>query len=294
MSKESAIAMITALPTATSTSGGSPGLQPAEGAGAPKQELDSTRFAHLAKKETELQRQRESFKKEQETFASEREKVQSIQKKFSDIEQAKTRDVVQAMRLAGFTEQDFYNYLAAQEDTSTPEERASKAAQTEIQKFKDEQTKAAADAQQTRGNEAVDNFKTNVSKLLTSDKDKYEYCNHNGPLAEDLIFETLSAVYDAEGEIISAAEAADMVELYYEEADKAMNTLKKRGYKAPEAAVVPVKEEPLRAEVSARPASKTLSNRTSATVASTVVQRRETRSEKRERLITALSNMGKA
>ncbi len=293
MSKEAALsalqATIPAVAGATTTLAGSPGLQPAPSE--PTQELESTRFNHLMKKESELQRQRETFKKEQESFAKEREKMQSIQQKLQQFDEMKVKDPVAALKLAGFSETDLFNFIAASEDNSTPEERAAKAAQAEIQKFTDGQAKKEADIQARQEQEVLGTFRKNITEQITSDKDRYEYCNYHGALAEDLIYSTVEAVLKDSEEIISVEEAADMVESYYEEQDKSMSTIKKRQPKPVEQAKV---DEPLKAQVSARPPSKTLSSRTSATVASTTITRKETSSEKKERLIQKLLNSGKS
>lgn len=295
MSKESATAMLNAsipAPTEGATLGGNPGLQPVPEA--PKQEaLESTRFAHLAKKEVELQKQRESFKKEQESLTQEREKMKAIHKKLQDFDEMKLKDPVAALKLAGFTETDLFNFIAAAEDNSTPEQKATKAAQAEINKFKEEQSKKEQEAQTKRNTEVLDSFRKDIQKQIASDKDKYEYCNYNGPLAEELIYETVAAVLEESKEVISVQEAAEMVESYYEEQDKAMSNLKKRKPKEPETVIQP-QDEPLRAQVSPRPStpSKTLSSKTTASVASTVT-RKETHAEKRQRLIETLGNLGK-
>lgn len=301
MSKEAAMQMLqSSTPSnpnpaapAAATPAGSPGLQPApvEGAApAAPAALESTRFAQLAKKEAELQKQRESFKAEQTQFMSERQKMVEIQKQLTTFNELKVKDPVAALRQIGFSEKDLFNFIAAQEDTSTPEQKAAKAANNEIQKFKDEQAKIAADATAKRNEQVLGQFRKDIASTIAADPDKYEYCNYNGVLANDLIEETVSAVLAADNELISVQEAIEMVESYYEEQDKAMSTLKKRQPKAEEiVAAAPAPEAPLKPQVSpGRPsAARTLSSKTAATVASTTVApRNETPDQKKARLVS--------
>ena len=297
MSKESAMQMLTSTSPAPAAPApaGSPGLQSApapaaEGAAPaanPQPALESTRFAQLAKKEAELQKQREAFKAEQTQFMTERQKIVEIQKQLNGFNELKMKDPVAALKQMGFSETDLFNFIAAQEDKSTPEEKAAKAAQNEIQKFKDEQAKAAQEAQEAKNKQVLGQFRKNIAETITNDPEKYEYCNHYGPIAEELIYETVTAVLESDKELISVAEAAAMVEQYYEEEDKAMSSLKKRQPKAPATEAAPAPEAALKPQVSPRPsAGRTLSSKATASVASTVTApRNETPDQKKARLI---------
>ncbi len=306
MSKESALAQLVASPvTPKAIPNGvlHPPSEIVEGVVsepvAEPQKLDSTRFAHLAKKEAELVKQREAYKQERLKFEQEREPLVAAQKRLQEFEELKQKDALAAMKLAGFTDTDILNYFASLEDTSTPEEKAARAAQAEIKKFQDEQAKQKSEQEAQLNQKALDQFKSDIQKQLSSDLEKYEYCNFHGPLAEDLIYETVAAVLEESKELISVQEAADLVENYYEEQDKAMSTIKKR---TPAEAVAHAKEqikevEQLRAEVSpgqpGRSQAKTLSSRATATSNAAIPNRKETPSEKRERLIQKLANLGK-
>lgn len=296
MSNTSALA----LATTGSTLAGTPGLiangaipqeTPAPDA-APK-DLESTRFSHLAKKESALVKEREALRNEKKEFEAQREKLVAAEKRLQEFDQLKEKDAIAAMKFAGFSDTDIMNYFASMEDKSTPEEKAAKAAQSEIQKFKDEQAKIQQEAQDKKNSEVITKFKSDISKHLASDKDKYEYCNFNGVIAEELILETVYQVLEDTQEVISIDEAAQMVEEYYEGLDKQMSTLKKR---QPKEAVEHAKQqvEMLKAEVSPgmpNKSSKTLSNKATVTVANTI-PKVETRQQKRDRLIQKLANGG--
>ena len=299
MSREAALAMATGQPAQTNpnpaaTVTATPGDAGVTPVGVPGEStgttavLDSTRFSQLAKKEAELQKNREALKAEQTQFMTERQKFNEIQKQINSFNETKAKDPVEALKLLGFTEKDLFNFIAAQEDTSTPEERATRAAQSEIQKFKDEQAKAKADLQANQNKAVLAQFNKDISDTIAKNADKYEYCNYNGPLAVDLIEETVSQVLATDGELITVQEAIEMVEQYYEDEDKAMSSLKKRQPRT-EAAPAPAADAPLKPQVSPRPTNQarpTLTNK-SATVNSTVpAPRGETPDQKKARLVS--------
>ena len=260
---------------------------PAEASQPKPSELESTRFSQLAKKESELQRQRELLKKEQTQFMTESQKLAEMQKQFNTFTELKSKDPVAALKQLGFSETDLFNFIADQQDNSTPEEKAAKAAQAEIQKFTDAQAKKEADLLAKRNAEVLQEFRQKITTTIANDPDKYEYCNYHGPLAEELIYETVAAVLESDKVVISVEEAAQMVEQYYEDQDESMKTLKKRQPKAETApAVAP--EAPLKPQVSPKPMpSRTLSSKTGASVASTVAKPlNETPDQKKARLIS--------
>jgi hypothetical protein len=296
MSKETALASLTAsIPTAPTGTATIPASPEGAIAPAPKAELDSTRLNHLMKKESELVKQREAYKKEFESFQAEKEKMKEIQTKLNQFEEMKVKDPIKALKLMGFSEADLINFLSGEEDKSTPEEKATKIAQTEIAKFKEEQAKKEQEQVEKRNSELITQFKSDINKTITSDPIKYEFCNHYGAVAEELIYDTVNEVLKESGELITTKEAAELVEEYYEESYKAMNTLKKVSATAApttEQQLEQKKEEAKDKFLKPQPA-KTLTNKTTATVASTTVFKKETPSEKKARLIQKLYNLGK-
>lgn len=200
--------------------------------------LESTRFNHLAKKESQLVKERELLKKEREDFKIEKERVAGISKRAQEFEDLKTKDKIAAMKYAGFTEEDIINFLAEPETVSNPEEKALKVVQTEINKFKEEEKlkdeQLKQDQQKIRDeedNKILIKFKSDITSHVLSDKDQYEYCNYYGDIAQELIYETISNTLLEDKVVISIKEASELVESYYEEQDKSMNTLKKRSNK---------------------------------------------------------------
>ena len=283
---EALAALVATIPTAQPASPAAPVVKtPAAGAAvdpaapaaaAASPELESTRFTHLAKKEAELQRARETFKAEQTQFMTEKQKNQKIYDNLTKFNELKLKDPVAALKFIGFNEKDLFNFIAAQQDTRTPEERARGAAQDEIKKFTDKQASDAAAANEVRTKEVLGTFRSNIDKTIASNTEKYEYVNFHGTLAADLVYETVTAVLmddlktNPKALPISLDEACQMVEDYYEEQDKAMSALKKRQPQTPEQQAAAAAAQPLKAEVSPRPKpSPTLSSKAGASIAST-------------------------
>ena len=97
-----------------------------------------------------------------------------------------------------------------------------------------EKHKNTADQSVIRG------YRNSVSKAIKADPEKFEYCNYNGPVAEELIYETvLAVVASSQGkDVPTPAEAAEMVESFYEEQDKAMNNLRRDNPKLPSSSTI--------------------------------------------------------
>lgn len=288
MSKDSAVAMVAGIP-APPVAQVSP--QAIEVKAQPEQStkaLESPRIAMLMKKEAELVRQREEFKKQQELFGKDSDSLKAKSSEYDKFMEAQGRSKAEAMRMLGWTQEDIVNAMAEMEDKTPPEERARRAAQDEIAKFRQEEAKRQAEAKAVKDKSLIDNFRADIGKQVTADPVKYEYINHYGPVAEELIYNTVEETLRDSGELITIQEAADMVEAYYDgEAEK---LLAKNKLKAKLQAQVPVETKP-KAEHKPSP---TLSSKTIATTASTTVYKKETPSEKRERLIAKLANINKA
>lgn len=212
--------------------------------------LDSTRWAHLSKKEAALVKERESLKKERELFSKEKEESAKHRKAWemvNEIADLQKTDAVAAMKRAGFSDTDMMNFLAQSQDTSTPEEKAVKLAKSEIEKFKSEQAvaqsakeKQLADQKKIDDDRTIAKFKSNIGVHIKSTADKHEYCNFYGESAQELIYETISSILAESNEMIGIEEATQLVEDFYEEQDKAMSSLKKRAPKVVEVTKTPV------------------------------------------------------
>lgn len=261
--------------------------------------IDSDRFAMLAKKEAKVQKEREEWKaqvaKERAEIEELKTKLKTPYEKIQAFEALKAKDPIAALKEIGFTETDIFNFMAGQEKKEpTTEELARAAAAEEVNKFKQEQAKVAAELQKSRETALLSSYTDNISNAIKKNPDKYEYANYFGEEAKELGLEFARECVKANQEPPTPEEVAEAVEEYYEEQDKAMSALKKRQpkveVKAPSESDRMFKKEPERTrtltDTTGKPL-KTLTNKATATVASTVT-RKETHEQKKERLIAAL------
>lgn len=245
------------------------------------------KFQQFAKQQAAIQKDRDALKAERAKMQEDLTRVEAVRKQWQDFETMKAKDPLGAMKLAGFSDTDIFNFYAKAEEAKkfadTPEAKAQALAKAEIDKFKQEQeTKAQAD-QATNDARVISNFKSQISQAVSSDKDKYEFCNHYGAEAEALIYATVEQVLKDSNEVLTPAEAADMVESFYETRHKTASSLKKI---TPQAAAEPTPEP-----VPEPTGRKTLSNRVTATVASSA-PKKETYAEKRQRLENMIRTQG--
>lgn len=293
MSKEAALALAATITTPVLTE-----VPKVEGAEAPKDELVSSRIAQIARKEAKYREEQESLKREREELTKSKSEFDPFYAKYKEFEAMRAKDPVAAIKMLGFSDTDYVNFVAAQEDKSTPEERAAKIADAKIAEFKAEQAKEKQSEETKRNEESISGFKKNIGITVKTDSDRFEMCNFYGEAAQDLIFQTVQEAYqedlktDPAAEPMTAEAAADLVEAYYLEHAESLTKLKKMT-KVPEPVVEPkverttTKVETPKAEITPPP-PKTLTNRMGATMSNTV-PKLESRAEKRERLMRALA-----
>ncbi len=311
MSKEAAMALMTGQPTNNvnpslitgampKEEGLSPGLDvPQESAPSPEaKNIDSDRFAMLAKKEARLQKEREEWKlntqKERAEIEDLKKRLKDPYDKIQEFEKLRSEDPIAALKSIGFSETDIFNYLAGQEKKEpTVDELARAAATEELNKYKEEQAKIANDLNKAKEKALIDQYSGQIGDVIKANPEKYEYLNYYGSIATELAMEFATENARMNGELLSPEEAAQAVEEYYEEQDKAMSVIKKRN-PAPRIDPLPetgvgkqdVRTRTLAQTPGAQP-MKTLTNKVAATTASTIT-RKETHEQKKERLISAL------
>ncbi len=270
--------------------------------------LKSTPFNQLARKEAELVKQRAEIKKEQEILAQQREETAKAQAQWNEFNALKATNPVEAFKKLGFSETDFFNFMAENPKPAEPtlEEKAaaaaSKAADERIKAYEDQQAAKIKEDQNKHDQTLIETFKSSLGETVKANQEKYEYCSHYGAVAEDLAYEYVCAVIaESKGtEMPTAEEALQAIEEYYEEQDKAMMTIKKRQpkadpeVKAPEAAPTSVVPQRTRTVTAADPSapppnpvitrSRTLSSGNTATISSAKPKGPESPAQKRERL----------
>lgn len=300
MSKETALASIpgAVAPTPAPTTNANAGAPLTVDSG---NAVDSTRFAQLAKKEARQVQRDLELKKKEETLKTLEADLQKKMVPFNEFEKLKETDKIAAMRSLGFTETDIFNFLADKKVEPTIEEKAAAAAQATIDKARKEDADKAIALQKEHDQKLITRFKGEFPKLALADPEKFEYVTHNGEAAFHLAFTTANQILADTGEMISAQEALEIVESFYEEEDKAMSGIKKRAPKlsteggdnlgkssdengARSRVVTDERGKPVEAPVVR---ARGITNAVTATAAATV-KRRETPGEKRERLMEAL------
>ncbi len=303
MSREQAMALAaSALTTSTATAEGSAaqGSQSStesteKSSQTPQDDLVSSRIAQIAKKEAKYQSEVEAYKQKLLDFQEQKKQFDPFYEKYKQFEDMKGKDPVAAIRMLGFTDTDYINFVTAQEDKSTPEERAVKAAEAKIAEFEKKMADKESTAVNQRNSETISQFQKNIGITIKTDPEKFELCNFYGEDAEKLIYDTVSEGFQEDLKTnpnaipMTASEAAELVEAYYEEQAIKIKALKKLNKQIDEVPVAAKKDEPLRAEVKPGMPARTLTNKAAPTTAAvTSAKKIETPSAKRERLIAAL------
>jgi len=296
MSRENAVAMVTEAPKPQA---------PVDIVSPTTQEtpqVTSTQFAQFARKEAEFVKKQQELKRERDAWMSEKAKADELLKKGQQFDETSKRSKIEALRLLGWSDTDIFNVINELQPAKeqTPEEKAEQiAAKTVDQKLKEYQDAQAAEklkAQTESDQKALTEFRTDLGSFVESNKEKYEYCAHYGPIAVDLAYKTvLQVVKDSKGEDIpTIEEAIEMVEQFYEEQDKLMSSIKKRQPKVETPVVEETKEAPkstrttmMNGADAPKPAiqkNRTLSNDAARATMTGAARTVETKEQKRARL----------
>jgi|WetSurMetagenome_2_1015567.scaffolds.fasta_scaffold328232_2 hypothetical protein len=266
---------------------------------APKDEISSQKFAIFAKKEAALQKEREQLKQERDQWLKDKEEMERWKKTAGEFDETRKKDPIAALKAIGITETEIVNFLNEQKGQEpTPEEIARKIAKeeatTEAQKIRDE-LKAQTEAQtKERNDKLITGLKSDISSLIKDNVEKYEYCAFEGPSAERQIYEIIVENLKTNNELLSVEQATQIAEEYYEARDKQMSSLKKRQpvIVEPEKTTDVVRKEDAGKIPTSNARPKTLTNNVTATTAATAaINRRETPTEKKQRLIASLRSM---
>ncbi len=302
MSKDAALAMLSGNPEAKTAPGlitqdmPNPEALPKDPVTPEKVQLESDRFAKLAAREAALVKEREATKAEKLEFEKQKESLKKVQTDIAEFEELKKTDKIAALKKIGFSEEDIFNFMAGKEEPKekTPAELASEAAQVEVQKMRDELKTEAEKLEQARTDKAIKAYKAEITNQITKEAEKYEFCAHNGALAEEIIYETILGFMNDDKDLTpqdALKEAIEAVEKMYETEYEQLKTLKKLQPKVIDVPVEAAKEKP-KPMLDHRKPTPTLTNKATPTIASQVPVK-ETKQQKRERLENALRNMGK-
>lgn len=159
-------------------------------------DVNAQRLALFAKKEAQLQTEREKIKADWEQRKQVVARAEEYNKRWEQFEKTKATNKLEALKMAGFTVEDLVA-LAADENgkVKSPDQIAQEVAET-VEKKVDEKLNAR-DQQATKANndKLIANFKTNIKSSLEKSGDKYPaavvYGNQAEKLAYDIVVENL-------------------------------------------------------------------------------------------------------
>jgi len=251
---------------------------------APARELASPQLSILAKREKALQKQREEIQKSKLDLDS---KYEEINKFKSLKEQAKTNPL-KFLEEAGLSYEELTNFILNGNKPTAEMETSS--IKSEMQKLRDEiaqreqeREKSAKAMDEQRAQEAISNFKENITGFLTGKPDDFELCN-NYPESVDLIYDVIEAHFAQTEKVMSMEEAAKLVEDHFEsEAMKVTSFKKIQSKLAPKPA--PTEEDGF--QKAKQQASPTLNNSMSQTVSGLS---NSTENDRIKRALAALGN----
>jgi hypothetical protein len=192
----------------------------------PKQELASTRFAALAKKEAKLQAEREALKAEREGLSP----VQAQIKAFEDAKKEALKNPLKFLEEAGLTLDQVNDYFLSggqQSDNLKISEVDRK-----IEEFRKEQQaerdkvlaaeKTKLEAEQAQ---VVENWTKSIVDFVADNAEKYELTKLYNQELE--VRKVIELHFEETNEVMATDKAADLVEQYLEElASKALETKK--------------------------------------------------------------------
>jgi len=194
---------------------------------APARELASPQLSILAKREKALQKQREEIQKSKLDLDS---KYEEINKFKSLKEQAKTNPL-KFLEEAGLSYEELTNFILNGNKPTAEMETSS--IKSEMQKLRDEiaqreqeREKSAKAMDEQRAQEAISNFKENITGFLTGKPDDFELCN-NYPESVDLIYDVIEAHFAQTEKVMSMEEAAKLVEDHFESEAMKVTSFKK-------------------------------------------------------------------
>jgi hypothetical protein len=261
-----------------------------------RDEMQSSRLAVFAKKEAQIQREREALKAEREAYLQEKAQADEYLRRGREFDEIAKQDKIKALRLIGWSDEDIINVIAdVQTKQTDPIEEARRVAAEEAKKLRDEIAQEKAQAEQTRNAQLISRLKSDISETIKQKADQYEFCAYEGVEAQEQVYEIILENLKLNNELLSVDEALEMAEEFYENKARGMQALKKLQAKQAaeqEAVTQPIATQTTRTTAT-QPQSKpkTLTNAATATT-SGIINRRETPSEKKERLIKALMNGG--
>lgn len=296
MSKETAMTILAGTETAPLPA------EPAPAVTQPPVDLDSTRFAKLAKKEAEIVKKNKAADEQLAKLKIYNDKIEAWNKK---KETNRVEALMDLTKDLGFEETDLVNWLAEGEKVEAPEEKYARIAKESAEKAlandRELQAKAVAEEKVKTDKLAVDNYRVSLVKYAEEHKEQYPWINYWGKNAQkeayDSVIETLRLT---KGEYMPTVdEVFSALELSYESRFEDMSTKVKGSKTAEEPKTPPVSNTTTRTRTVTTPAgstpiapaiqrTRTLDNSARATGGSATKPTNETPAQKKARLVQAL------
>jgi len=258
----------------------------------PTDEMQSTRLAIFAKKEAQLQREREALKAERESWLKEKQQADQYLQKGREFDEIAKTDKIKALRMIGWSDEDIVNIIAETSNKQVdPIEEARKIATEETRKLREELEQEKIKAEQSRNQQLITRLKSDIANTISQKAEQFEICSFRGVEAQEQAYEIILENLKQFNELLSVDEALAMTEEFYENEGRALQQLKKFQTKQEQIAEPIANQTTKTTTTQPQSKSKTLTNSATATTAG-IINRRETQSEKKERLIKALMNGG--
>lgn len=200
---------------------------------APQQDQSAERFAQLARKEKALRAQARQLQEQQRSIQEQLTKSQS------EWQGRVKSDPLTVLAEAGLTHDDIANLLL----NSRPEDVELKRIKSELQAIKSsqqEQYNKIQESQKAAYEQAVKQVSREVNMVVNSDE---AYETIRATKSQDAVVELIKSTYDEEGVLLSADEAAAMVEEYLVNEATSLAKLKKIQSKlAPQEPEIPAEQ----------------------------------------------------
>jgi hypothetical protein len=199
-------------------------------------ESTSQRFAALARREQQLVKERQAIAAEKTRIASLEAKIKELTEQQESIKQQARLNPRKALEYLGTNYEDITNHFLKGEAV-TPElvagvvEEKLTAFQKQQIEEREAEKKAAEEAKrlstQAEADRTINEFKSDLRTYLDQNKDKYELISLYD--SQDAVYETIEQYFAKEKKILSADEAAEMVEKQLEELAKRLSATEKYG-----------------------------------------------------------------
>lgn len=182
------------------------------------QEDFAPRFAHLAKKERELQKQTETWKKERETYQTQLKELEELKQWRAQREQD-PEDIGELLQSRGLDFEKITDYYLKGGKPS-PEvliAKAKKELEEKFDSFEKQRLEKEAKEAETKAQEQVASYKDSIARFAA--ENGFELIAETS--GQELVFATIEEHFQKTGKILDMKEACELVEDHLEEQELA-------------------------------------------------------------------------